>query len=151
LLVGSLALAALGPLTGCAQPMTATSALQDEEQRVLAVEDEYVAAEVRRDAAALRRLIDDRFVFNSSQGTTSGKEALIRSVLEMAMVGQALRERTVLVEGDIAFIFGTTDLQFAAPGKAPSLSSLRYTSTYVKRQGQWRMLALQMQQRAPAP
>jgi ketosteroid isomerase-like protein len=150
LLVGSLALAVLGPLTGCAQPMPATSALQDEEQRVLAVEDEYVAAEVRRDAAALRRLIDDRFVFNSSQGTTSGKEALIQSVLEMAMVGQTLRERSVLVEGDIAFIFGTTDLQFAAPGKAPSLSSLRYTSTYVKRQGQWRMLALQMQQRAPA-
>ena len=29
-----------------------------------------------------------------------------------------------------------------------STSSLRYTSTYVKRAGQWRMLALQMQQRA---
>jgi hypothetical protein len=27
---------------------------------------------------------------------------------------------------------------------------LRYTATYVKRQGHWRMLALQMQPRAPA-
>jgi ketosteroid isomerase-like protein len=128
--------------------MSSASGPQAEEQRVIATEDEYVAAEVSRDEATLRRLIDDKFVFNSSQGTTSGKEELIQSVLKMAMVGQTVRERSVLIEGDIAFTFGTADLRFASPGKAESTSSLRYTSAYVKRQGQWRMLALQMQQRA---
>jgi hypothetical protein len=121
---------------------------QAEEQRVLAVEDEYVVAEVTRDEAALRRLVDDRFVFNSSGGATSDKEAFIGSVLKMAMVGQTIRERTVLIEGDIALIFGTADLRLAVPGKDDSISVLRYTSTYVKRNGQWRMLALQMQPRA---
>jgi len=116
--------------------------------RVLAAEDDYVLAEVNRDAAKLRRMIDDRFVFNSSGGTTSNKEEFIQNVLEMAMVGQTLRERSVLIEGDIAFIFGTADIRFAVPGKAESVSSLRYTSAYVKRQRQWRMIALQMQQRA---
>jgi len=64
------------------------------------------------------------------------------------MVGQTLRERSVLIEGDIALVFGTAELRFAVPGKEASVSTLRYTSTYVKRQGQWRMLALQMQQKA---
>jgi hypothetical protein len=53
-----------------------------------------------------------------------------------------------LIEGGIALIFGTADLRFAVPGQADCVSSLRYTSTFVKRQGQWRMLALQMQPRS---
>jgi hypothetical protein len=141
--------AALPPLTGYAQQMTTTSTVLAEEQRVLVTEDDYVAAEVSRDEAKLRRLIDDRFVLNSSRGTTSGKEELIQQILKMAMVGQTLRERSVLIDGDIALIFGTAELRFASPGKPESVSTLRYTSTYVNRQGEWRMLALQMQQRAP--
>jgi hypothetical protein len=121
---------------------------QIEARRVLAIEDEYVAAEVARDEIALRRLIDDRFVFNSNSGATSDKETLIRNVLDMALVGQTIRERTVLLERDIALVFGTADLRFAIPGKDDSISALRYTSAYVRRHGQWRLLALQMQPRA---
>ena len=138
---------AMGALTGHAQTMN-SSGTPTEEQRVLAAEDEYVAAEVTRDEATLRRMIDDRFLFNSSKGMTTGKEELVQSILKMAMVGQTLRERSVLIEGDIALVFGTAELRFAVPGKEASVSTLRYTSTYVKRQGQWRMLALQMQQKA---
>jgi hypothetical protein len=36
----------------------------------------------------------------------------------------------------------------AKPGQQNSTSLLRYTATYVNREGQWRMLALQMQKRA---
>lgn len=120
-----------------------------EEQQVLAVEDEYIAAEVSRDEAALRRLVDDRFVLNSSDGSTSGKEELIDAVLSMKMVGQTTRERTVLIEGNIAVIFGTADIRFATAEGTEKVSALRYTSTYVNRDGQWRMLALHMQQRFP--
>ena len=89
------------------------------------------------------------FAFNSSKGTLTGKEAFIQSILNLAMVGQTIRERSVLMEGDVAVVFGTAELRFAAPGKEETVQNLRYTSTYVKRQGQWRLLALQMQQRAP--
>ena len=138
----------VAPLTIAAQPMTQSSVQHTEEQRVLAAEDEYIAAEVARDEVALRRLIDEKFQFNSSRGTTTGKEELIQSVLKMNMVGQTIRERTVLIEGNIALVFGTAELRFASPGQPESTSTLRYTSTYVSRQGQWRFLALQMQQRA---
>lgn len=126
-----------------------TIVAQTAAQRVLEVEDEYIAAEVARDEAVLRRLIDDRFQFNSSKGVVLGKEELIRSILEMAMVGQSVRERTVLVEGNVALVFGTADLRFATDEGEETISSLRYTSTYVKRDCDWRMLALQMQQRRP--
>lgn len=103
------------------------------------------AAELSRDEAALRRLVDERFVFNTCRGTTTGKEEPIRGVLKMHMVGQTIRERSVLIEGDVALDFGTAELRFAGPGKPESVSTLRYTSTFVNRQGQSRMLALRMQ------
>lgn len=137
----------LGPRAGQAQT-TIAPVRQTDEQRVLATEDEYVAAELTRDEATLRRLVDDRFVYNSGKGTTSGKEELIKNVLGMAMTRQTLTERSVLMEGDVALIFGTTELRFAVPGQEDSVSTLRYTSTWVERQGEWRMLALQMQPRA---
>lgn len=64
------------------------------------------------------------------------------------MVGQTIKERSVLIEGNVALVFGTTEIRFASPGKAETISTLRYTSTFVNRQGQWHLLALQMQQRA---
>lgn len=118
-----------------------------EEQRVFAAEDEYVAAEVSRNEIALRRLVDERFTLNSANGTTSGREELIKSVLKMKMVGQTVRERSMLLEGNVAIVFGTADIRFKAEGKPETLSSLRYTSTYVKRGTQWRLIALQMQPR----
>jgi hypothetical protein len=140
---------ALSPLIGYTQSMTSPSTQQSEEQRVLATEDEYVAAEVSRDESALRRLVDDRFQYNTGRGTTTGKEELIANLLKMNMVGQTIKERSVLIEGKVALVFGTAEIRFASPGKPNSVSTLRYTATYVSRQGQWRMLALQMQQRAP--
>jgi hypothetical protein len=143
-----LAVAVAAASTGCGTTMTAGSTWQAEEARVLATEDEYVAAEVAGDEAVLRRLVDERFQFNTSRGATTGKEKFIQSVLKSGMVGQTIKERSVLIEGPIALVFGTAELRLAAPDKPESTSSLRYTATYVNRQGQWRMLALQMQQRA---
>lgn len=128
--------------------MSTTPTTSAQERAVLATEDAYVAAEVSRDEAALRRVIDDAFVYNASTGTTSGKEALIQNVLQMNMVGQTIRERTVRIEGSVALVFATADLRFGRPDGTESVSSLRYTSVYVKRDDGWRMLALQMQARA---
>jgi len=67
----------------------------------------------------------------------------------MNMVGQTITERSVLLEGELALVFGTSEIVIAKPGQGESTSLLRYTATYVNREGQWRMLALQMQRRAP--
>ncbi|MFL7871275.1 MAG: nuclear transport factor 2 family protein [Candidatus Promineifilaceae bacterium] len=119
-----------------------------EEERVLAVEDEYIAAEIDRDEVVLRRILDDSFLFNSNRGTTSGKAELIESILSWNMTSQTISERSVLVDGDTAVICGTTELRFASESEEESKSLLRYTSVYIKRQEEWRYLALHMAKRA---
>jgi ketosteroid isomerase-like protein len=125
--------------------------LDREAQRVLATEDEWVAAEISRDEGTLLRVVDDRFVFNANNGKTLDKAQLIKNVLAWRMTGQTVSERTVLVQGDTAVVFGTTELRFASDGKEDTKSLLRYTATYIKRDGQWRALALQMARHEGAP
>ena len=135
-------------LAACATPpQEAASSNQVEIQRVLATEDEYVVAEVTRDEASLRRLVDVRFVRVLSNGSTYGKEELIKGVLRLRMSKQTLRERSALVEGDFAVVIGTADIWFAQAEGPDKLSALRYSSTYIKRDGQWRMLSLHLAQR----
>jgi rhodanese-related sulfurtransferase/ketosteroid isomerase-like protein len=119
----------------------------NDEKAVTDAEDEWIRAEIERDEATLRRIIDDRFVLNSNSGQTSGKEALIEGVLSWNMTGQIISERSVLIEGDTAMIFGTTELRFSSEGNEDTASLLRYTTTYIKRHGQWRAIGLHMAKR----
>jgi len=63
--------------------------------------------------------------------------------LNSCVIWPALRGRTALA-------IGASDIRFAPKGKPEIVQSPRYTSTYVNRNGQWRMLALQIQQRPPS-
>lgn len=123
---------------------TDANALLPAERAVLAAEDAYVAAEVTRDEAVLNRMVDERFVFNGNDGETLDKARLIEGVMGMKMTGQTLSDRTVLVEGNIGLIFGTAELRFAVEGAEDRKSTLRYTSVYVNRDGEWKFLGLQM-------
>jgi ketosteroid isomerase-like protein/quercetin dioxygenase-like cupin family protein len=114
---------------------------------VLALEDEWVEAEANRDEPTLHRVLDDEFTFNSNNGETSGKEAMIESVLGASITGQTITERTVSVSGSSAMIFGTTVIRYDTPDGEASMPALRYTAVYVKRGGRWRAIALQMTER----
>ena len=127
--------------------MTDTAAASTEELAVTAAEDDWIRAEIDHDEATLRRVNDDQFVSNSNNGQTAGKEDLIKGVLGWNMTGQTISERSVLVSGDTAVIFGATELRFASARGEETKSLLRYTSTYVKRDGRWRAIALHMARR----
>ena len=118
-----------------------------DESRVLAADDAYAAAEVRGDEVMLRRAVDDQFVRNHDDGTTSGKDAFIAAVLRLKLVNQTISERSVVVEGNMAIVLATTELSFDQSGGPRPMSRLRYTAVYVKREGEWRMLALHIQPR----
>jgi hypothetical protein len=121
----------------------APSALTDEQQ-VIATETDWVQAEIHRDAAMLDRVLDDRFLVNSSKGPPRDKTSVIADTLGWNMVSQTITDRTVLVDGDTAIVFGTANFRFAVEGKDDEVSSARYTTAYIKRDGRWRALALQM-------
>ncbi|MBK8321530.1 MAG: nuclear transport factor 2 family protein [Betaproteobacteria bacterium] len=99
------------------------------------------------DEPALRRLVDPRFIRVLSNGSTYGMEELIQGVLRLRMSRQSLRERSALVEGNFAVVIGTADIWFAQAEGPGKLSTLRSSSTYIKRDGQWRMLSLHLAQR----
>ncbi len=99
------------------------------------------------DEPALRRLVDPRFIRVLSNGSTYGMEELIQGVLRLRMSRQSLRERSALVEGNLAVVIGTADIWFAQAEGPDKLSTLRYSSTYIERDGQWRMLSLHLAQR----
>lgn len=146
-LVGAVSIAAfafsclaMGADTNTNMPSATSSS---EEQRVAALEDEWLAAEVKQDEATLRRVIGDRYTVNRSNGTTYGKEQYIAEILsEDAMSAAWITERTVLVDGDTAVTFGTVNVvDPPVDGKDPPPRSGRYTLVYVKRDGQWQALA----------
>jgi hypothetical protein len=115
-----------------------------DEQQVIATEDEWVKAEIHRDAATLERVLDDRFLLNSSKGPPRDKASVIADTLGWNMVSQTITDRTVLVDGDTAIVFGTANFRFAVEGKDDDVSSARYTTVYIRRDGRWRALGLQM-------
>ncbi len=115
-----------------------------DEQQVIATETEWVQAEVQRDAAVLERVLDDRFMVNSSTGKLSDKTTVIADVLSWKMTSQTITDRTVVVDGNTAIVYGTANLRFAAEGEDDEVWAGRYTTTYIRRDGRWRALALQM-------
>ena len=119
-----------------------------EEAAVLAAEDAWVQAEVDGDEATLRRVLDEDFRLNRSDGTTGSKEDLIRGVLGFDMTDQKITERSVVMSGDTAVVFGTAELFFATGDGGQKSSLLRYTTTWTRRDGQWRAIALHMSGRA---
>jgi hypothetical protein len=121
----------------------AAPALTDEQQ-VIATETEWVQAEVHRDAAVLDRVLDDRFMVNSSTGKLSDKTTVIADVLSWKMTSQTITDRTVVVDDDTAIVYGTANFRFAVEGKDDEVWAGRYTTAYIKRDGRWRALALQM-------
>ena len=135
---------ALAGIMGCtATAPSSRTAIQE----VLAAEDEFVSAEVGRDEGALRRLVDDRFVRVLGNGSTYGKEELIQGVLKLRMSRQTLRERSAVIDDNVAVVIGTADVWFSHPDRLDTLSTFRYSSTYVRREGQWRMLSLHLSPR----
>lgn len=97
---------ALAHLTAQGQPSIPPSSGDDEKQ-LLALERQWVDAEVKHDAAFLDRILDDRFIVIDSQGRTQDKAAFVATVLKSAMASQTLSDETVRIFGDTAIIFGT--------------------------------------------
>ena len=138
------AIAAASALFSMQAPADGSTVALTDEQQVIAVGSQWVEAEVHRDAAVLDGVLDDRFILNSGSGELRDKATVIADVLRWTMVEQTITDRSVLIDGDTAIVFGTANFRFAVEGKDNEVSAGRYTNVYLKRDGRWRALALQM-------
>jgi len=136
-------------LSIAAQPSTTTKAgnsdddLSAVKQQVMNLEQEWVAAEHNHDAAALRRILDDKFVASFGTGKPYDKEAFIKAIVSGDVdptESQTLTDRTVIIDKDTAVVVGTDTERGTQKGVAYTAVA-RYTVTYIHRNGQWVALA----------
>jgi ketosteroid isomerase-like protein len=123
--------------------MTLSAELGTSEREVLDLERAWVNAEIDRDEAALRAILDDQFVCTFGSGRLLDKEAFIRAIIgdgSNSMLSHDLTERTFVLDGDTAVVVDTDTVRGTNKG-ASYTNVLRATAVYVRREGSWRVLA----------
>lgn len=141
-------------LVGCAAhgDRPTVSARPDAEAEVRAIEQRWVDAETRRDAAAVADLLDDQFLFVFGSSPPLGKEQFVKAVPSFTSTSQVLSEQIVRIAGDTAFVTGRDTVEGTGRDGKHYTQKWRYTVTYVWRQGAWRALAEHMvPEEAPRP
>jgi len=130
----------------------AATPASDAEQQLRKLELDWTAAEINRDATALGRILDERFVATFGSGKPFGKAEFIRSVVGTdadRIVSQDLSDQTFVLAGDTAVVT-ETDTVHALRADQPYSEVLRITTTYGKRDGRWVALAEHLA-RVPTP
>lgn len=113
------------------------------EQQLRKLEREWTAAEINRDGATLRRILDDRFIATFGAGKSVDKEGFIKVAIGDSAdttLSQDLTEETVRVVQDTAVIFETDTVRGINHSK-PYTLVLRISTTYIKHHGRWVALA----------
>ena len=124
---------------------TAVPAAQptDAKQQVLELEKEWVAAENKHDAATMRRILDEKFLATFGGNKPYDKSAFIKEETDGEVdptASQILTDQTVIIDHDTAVVVGTDTTSGTESGVAYT-EVLRYTATYVRREGRWLALA----------
>lgn len=109
---------------------------------ILDKEAELRQAQLDSDVAALERLIDDRLIFTSFDGTLATKDhdlSLHRSG-RLRITRMKPIERRVLHLGETSIVSVKMDAAATLDGTEMT-SMLRYTRVWHKRNGEWRIVA----------
>jgi len=123
---------------------TSKSTSIDSEASLKAAEQQLADAFKNRDLDALGRILDEQFIFTDDNGQASNKAKYIEAVLKIIQVESfTLDEMSVRVFGDTGIVAGRWTGKLTVQGKT-SESAVRFTDTFVKRLGQWRVVASQI-------
>lgn len=118
--------------------------VQDADARtLLRLEDDWARALVRRDTAVFQRLLADGFVYTEDDRTMTRAEVL-HEVGAGADTVTAARNEDMHVHrfGTTALVTGWLVVQGRGPG-GPFDRRYRFTDTWVKRRGRWRIAGAQ--------
>ena len=132
------AAAALFLLAAVAQARDASG----DEKEILRVEALLCRAFESGDAAALRRHMDDRFTLTSSRGEVTDFEQNVAEVAKREPRYEVFRnhDQKLRLYGDTAIVLGITTVRGTASGQ-PFAGDFQYTDTWIRRHGEWRIVA----------
>lgn len=114
----------------------------DTEKALKVVEDEWGAAIVKRDGAAMNRILTDDYTLTTPEGRLATKAQILKSLqapTDPAFVikGVGLEAMKTRVFGDTAVVSSRFTLKVLADGRTVE-TPFRHTDVFVKRQGGWR-------------
>lgn len=129
-LIIALSIVSAIPLAAQTKPATQTG-----EQAVLQLTRDWLAAEERHDRPTLQRIIADDFEGTAPMGNTVFKDDVLP--IEGSQRGLAITTSEIK-----ARVFGETAVVTArGVQKAGEKREVRFTVVFVKRQGEWKMVA----------
>ena len=116
------------------------------EQEIETLNNQWVEALTRRDAAALERIMADNYMATNADGSVMTRAQVLEGIRAPAAAGMAFEAITaedgrVQVIGDTAIFTGRVVSRGQLQGRAFN-STERLTITYVRRDGRWQPVAL---------
>ena len=141
-LVVAVSLGALAASMPAQQPK-ANAPLSPDERAVLDLEEGWAKAVVKRDAATFKRLLAPGFVYTEDARVMSGEE-LTREVTAGSDTVTEARNEELRTHpfGNTIVVTGWLVLRGHGGGK-PFDRRFRFTDTWLKRNGQWQIIAAQ--------
>lgn len=136
----------VGALSGCAGALSVAKPSAAEDEALLAKQAaDWDAAIVRKDAAAIERNLADDFKSIQKDGSVSTRAAFLRDLLapDLTIDPYTVEEFEVRLFGEVALLTGRTRMT-GTSGGAPFTSHYRYTDTYVRRGGAWKVVSVQI-------
>ncbi len=129
----------------CGPAVAETSAARKDrkaEQEILKLENEWLAATLTRDAAAIERLLADDYTLGEFDGTVTTKAQLLEYIKsgEFAATSLVYDGVTVRVYGDTAIATGRTTERSQWKG-SDSSGLYQWTDTWINRAGHWQCVA----------
>lgn len=113
------------------------------EHSLKAAEHQCMEAFKNRDREALNRILDDQFIFTDAEGQVFNKTQYIDAATRVIKVeSYSMDDMTVRVFGDTGVVAGRWTGRLTIDGKDAS-ENVRYTDTFVRRLGRWRVVASQ--------
>ena len=141
LLIVTASIGALATSAIAQQPKAA--ALTADERAVLALEEGWTKAVVKRDAAMFKRLLAPGFVYTEDARVMTGEELTREVTAGSDTVTEARNEEMKTHNfGNTIVVTGWLVLRGRGGGK-PFDRRFRFTDTWLKRNGQWQIIAAQ--------
>jgi ketosteroid isomerase-like protein len=114
------------------------------EQEIRQLDDQRIAAILKKDTAALDRLMADDFTYTHQGGVTEGKAAFLAEMTSGAGAFTSLQmsEVKLRVTSDAAILTGRCDLTAVRQGRNLVIP-MHFTEVYIRLGGRWRWLLWQ--------
>ena len=128
----------------CAKPAETPEPVESDESVLTRLEQDWGEAIVRHDADFLERFESDDYTYTGPDGIVSHKSDEIAGARTGFAQIESFKHRDIKphVYGDTAVVTGATALKGAA-GDTDLSGEFRWTDVFVKRNGQWRVVASQ--------